>query len=1617
MRRREISVCRQTWALFCKNLLKKWRLKRESLMEWLGSLLLLLVLYLYPTSHEIHDFSSMPTINLGRVDSLNLSFNVIYTPFTSTTQQIMKKVASASIMNGREVFGVPNEKMIEEFKANYSLEIVSVIFTNDFSYDLNFFRGLYGVAHKEHKDRTAHCYETYFGNVDCGVTALWKSGFVALQAAINAAIIEVTTNHSVMKELMSATGQNMKIHRFVRQGGFVTDFCLFFLILSFSPFAYYACVNVTRERGETKASMATMGLRASAFRLSWGLLYGGFIFITTLFLALILKYVQYVILTGFLVVFTLFLLYGLSLVTLAFLMSVLLRKPFLTGLVVFLLTVFWGSLGFTALYRHIPTSLEWMLGFLSPYAFMLGMTQLLRVDYDMNSNAPPDPSSYSGQIVGTHFMLALDIFLYLALTVYFEKVLPNDYGRQHPPLFFLKSSFWSRQRDADHVALEDATDFGLSSDDSFEPVSPEFHGKEAIRIRNVTKEYKGKPDKIEALKDLAFDIYEGQITAVLGHSGAGKSTLLNILSGLSVPTKGSVTVYNNKLSEIADLENISKLIGVCPQFNVQFDYLTVRENLRFFAKIKGIQPQEVEQEIQRVLLELQMKNIQDVLAQNLSGGQKRKLTFGIAILGDPQVLLLDEPTAGLDPFSRHQVWNLLKERKMDRVILFSTQFMDEADLLADRKVFLSKGKLTCAGSSLFLKKKWGIGYHLSLQLNETCAQEKITSIVTQHIPDAKLSAASEGRLVYTLPLERTNKFPELYENLDLCPDLGIENYGVSMTTLNEVFLKLEGKSTIDEPDIATSGEAQAEGAADTDGLVEMEKLLSSLSETRETVGGMALWGQQILAIARVRLLKLKHERKALLSLLLILGIGFFPILIQYITWKIYEINYTLELAPHLYFLAPGQPPRDPLTQLLVINHTGASIDDFIHSVEHQNIALEVDASGSRNGLDDPSYNGAIIVSGQGKNYRFSLTCNTKRLNCFPVLVDIVSNGLLRMVKPSARIQTHRTILFPELYSSFEFVMPSMFWLLLSSSCVPYIAMSSIDDYKNRVGSQLRVSGLFPSAYWFGQALVDVPLYWLMFLFVYLLDLLLSPEDSIFYHLNQVLQIPCAMGYAISLIFFTYIISFIFRKGRKNSGIWSLGYFIITIFCVFLFVVDLPGHIAFYFVIFFIPQGTLVGSLLLSFYLLLFSSLEQAASEPFLILLIPFLQFVVLLFVLRCLEWKFGKKLMRKDPFFWFGEIKLDYFISGIRPNHKHLLPSGSPRPHPLHGYLRQRKPVIIASCLRKEYVKKKKHCFSKKTTKIATRNVSFCVRKGEVLGLLGHNGAGKSTSIRMITGDTKPTAGEVLLKGSSEGEPLGFLGYCPQENALWPSLTLREHLEVFAAVKGLRKADAKVAITRLVEALKLQDQQKRPVKALSQGIKRKLCFALSILGDPSVVLLDEPSTGMDPEGQQQMWQAIRATFKNTGRGALLTTHYMAEAEAVCDRVAIMVSGRLRCIGSIQHLKSRFGKDYLLEMKVKTLAQVEALHGEILRLFPLAARQERYSSLMVYKLPVEDVRPLAQAFFKLEKVKQSFDLEDYSLSQSTLEQVFLELSKEQELEDFDDELQPSMRWKLLPPDDS
>ncbi|NWV08662.1 ABCA9 protein, partial [Ptilonorhynchus violaceus] len=265
----------------------------------------------------------------------------------------------------------------------------------------------------------------------------------------------------------------------------------------------------------------------------------------------------------------------------------------------------------------------------------------------------------------------------------------------------------------------------------------------------------------------------------------------------------------------------------------------------------------------------------------------------------------------------------------------------------------------------------------------------------------------------------------------------------------------------------------------------------------------------------------------------------------------------------------------------------------------------------------------------------------------------------------------------------------------------------------------------------------------------------------------------------------------------------------------------------------------------------------------------------------------------------------------------------------------------------------------------------------------------------MISGGVAVTAGEVGGQGSA-----GCLGWCPQQNPLWPPLTVLQHLEAFAAVRGMREEDAALAISCLGKTLDLLKHFKTPARSLSAGEARKVSFALSILGDPTVMLWDEPSVGMDLKGQRRMWKMIQASMKSQERAAILCTQSLREAAAMCDRVAILVSGRLRYIGSLEDLKSKFGTSYHLELKMTDVGQSDALHTEILKLFPHAARQERTTSLLIYKIPMADALPLSRSFSRLEAAKRNFKLEEYSLSLNTLQQVFVDLTRDAEEHDLD-----------------
>jgi len=353
----------------------------------------------------------------------------------------------------------------------------------------------------------------------------------------------------------------------------------------------------------------------------------------------------------------------------------------------------------------------------------------------------------------------------------------------------------------------------------------------------------------------------------------------------------------------------------------------------------------------------------------------------------------------------------------------------------------------------------------------------------------------------------------------------------------------------------------------------------------------------------------------------------------------------------------------------------------------------------------------------------------------------------------------------------------------------------------------------------------------------------------------------------------------------------------------------------------------------------------------------------------------------------------------------------------VEGYMADRSdhpmdPVIAVNGLRKVFNvemntnKSRNPCRQTKESlnkKVAVRNMALKVETGEVFGLLGHNGAGKTTTMRMIIQEEAASAGRVKIGDediiSNQSKAFQQLGYCPQFDAVWQRVTVKEHLELYASMRGVPSAKIAGLVERFMTGLRISEHAKKYTKDCSGGTKRKLSYAMAMLGDPKIVLLDEPSTGMDPQSKRFVWDTIEASFK-MDRGAILTTHSMEEADALCTRVGIMVKGELRCLGSTQHLKNKFGAGYMLEIKWKSgsFANWPVLERDIESSFKGAKSLETFSDRRSWSIPQTSVTSLATAFQHLEKCKTMFDIEDYSFSQTTLEQVFIEFAKQQESEE-------------------
>ena len=225
--------------------------------------------------------------------------------------------------------------------------------------------------------------------------------------------------------------------------------------------------------------------------------------------------------------------------------------------------------------------------------------------------------------------------------------------------------------------------------------------------------------------------------------------------------------------------------------------------------------------------------------------------------------------------------------------------------------------------------------------------------------------------------------------------------------------------------------------------------------------------------------------------------------------------------------------------------------------------------------------------------------------------------------------------------------------------------------------------------------------------------------------------------------------------------------------------------------------------------------------------------------------------------------------------------------------------------------------------------IELAVREGECFGLLGPNGAGKTTTLRMLLGMAPPDDGSLSVLDYSIPEQARqmrhLLGVVPQQDDLDPDFSVVENLRTYAGYFGLQGRELEARITELLEFASLTHKSDERIEALSGGMKRRLAMARALVNDPRLVILDEPTTGLDPQARQLIWQRLRALL-NEGRTLILTTHYMDEAQRLCDRLAIMDRGRILDIGSPSELIARHIEPHVVEVHGEGVEQWREQQG-------------------------------------------------------------------------------------------
>ena len=1442
---------------------------------------------------------------------------------------------------------------------------------------------------------------------------------------------------------------------------FVGVYFTFFVILSYlCPLILYVLKMVVEKESRSKEVMKIMGMGEGTYFLSYFVEF----FIVNIIYAFSLGYLSK--LTFIYAPYLYFVLYlwlfGLNVFALAFFCQSFMdttRLALIVTCLVYCLMLFVSA----AVYDNkIKKIYKVISALLPPVNLLLGAFTFDEFERMYFHFQPKDlPENFLNYSLKTcYIMFTIDFFIYLFLGYYLQNVIPHEYGVAKPWYFIFLPSYWcgdcckKKKKNAyekkeekeekeekdynlnenkekglntEKIIIEDINSSNVSSNNSIFDDNPhkgdfDFQNEDIYRdknkkndvfmLRNVTKVY---GDGKMACNNISFNLFRNEIFALLGRNGAGKTSLINVLIGMYDATSGNAIYKENDILEESNMNEFRHKLGICPQHDILFPKLTVREHLEMFCYFKGFDINKIPEEVDTTLKDFRIHDIENVLAGTLSAGQRRKLSIAISVIGGSEVIFLDEPSSGMDITSRRNLWEILKKIIEKRIIILTTHYMEEASVLGNRIGIMAEGVLKCIGTPLFLIEKYGKFLSVNVYKDKNANNDEIinyfkskaegieTEILTQEIliriPKTKPGTEHKNINIQSF-------FSDLDNNVKR---LKIRNYSASMPTLEDVFLNI-GSVRLEEEEMLQSGKVDEEK---NEKILFKQKYIKDFTKTEKFF--FDAW-----ALLKKRSFQIIRDTKTFMLEIIC------PILLVLVGCIVVQIDIFQDSLP----IHCDQETLAKFGKQVIYYGDINNINSYYNEkfkFESLNVTTEflsTDAipaitsqtrakDGLKNFIEklyEKEHDSAL--NNFGALYTINADFATSRFDVIQII-----NGRARQ-SPMMYAYLFMDQILENAGIKFDFThspLPTthdnksnskalnnfclVFFVSIAFSLIPANFISSIVlERINNSKHLMRISGVSIIAYWLINFLFELVKYYctagICLLILWAFDFI----PKYFY--------ICYLLYGPPMIVITYFTSFFFDSEAIaqnflilfNLVFGSLGSTVVIMLRAIDETTNVAKMVAYIFRI--IPSfafgygyNLLLNGKLIMFIdysigyltkpLSTYISLEYAGSDA-LFLGCSFFIYIIGIIIIECNAYSVEEV---EDGLLPKNEANLDKQVEkeikkankiednditeDIYDHHKNNK-NKTPYNDNLEDLLDEdnadtNKNIVLSVNVknsRKENINHHKtkdnynsvseqildqgnykginkedysvriknmqkiynngcNIIAKPTTGV--KNISFTVNYGECFGLLGLNGAGKTTIFKAITEEHSPTHGSIYINGLNIIQNFDrvklMFGYCPQFDAIFPYMTVYENLEFYSRIKGVAPEKLREIIQAMIESMTLTKYKDKVAGRLSGGNKRKLSVAISMICNPPIVLLDEPSTGMDPEARRFMWAVIhKLTSKSDSNCVIMTTHAMDEAETLCRRMGIMVNGEFVCLGTSNYIKETYGYGYDIDVRIKPFEQ-------------------------------------------------------------------------------------------------